>query len=798
MVATAARTAAGAGRPVLGVATTAKAVAELEGAGVRSMTIAALRVALDRDGPLTPGTVLVLDEVSQTSTRDAETVLSAVAACKGRLWVLGDARQGQPVLAGGLAHHLATLVQSGRVQGATLAVNRRQLDPDDRKALQLLRAGEAGVSQAIRTDHGWEHDCGSPTASRDGLADAAVADMEVHGAGQVAVLCVSHVDAEDLADRIRLRLTATGVIGGPVLEGPGWGGPRAFQQGDRVLFHTRCGGRSSGIVNGTAGTVVAAGTSGLTVRVDVPGGRGGAVGPAVNVDAVFVRSARPDGSPHLSHGWARTVDGAQGGTWQVAHLLGTPALDGFRGYVGQSRSRLPTHTWNTTPAPVVDHGGIPADQRQAAEHVLAALTRTPDTSLAARSDPYTLDGHVRALIAGHLSVLAGRPPDQTIRLAQARVALGRAEEAYAAVAGQLEGALAARDRLSPFGVVSGRGRAARRTLEHTVTRAEEQADATAAALSDACRVLGELERGHAQRDAFDRREGWRDIEVARLGGELAAHWAGVAVSCARAGDPLAYGTSILRDGFAHLTGRLDLLERRVPPDRAVEARQARRDLVIVADDGDRARTDLAAARYRLQKATASRWRTRPGETAAAQSEVESALGRLRTSEAAEARVRQVVEQLAENGRARHAVLEATVTERHDLTQARAVLKDALETTLTVRVQGLAADPPDHLTRAFGPVPETDTGRAAWCHHATRCEQAIDTGRLRPGDIRPDHTARRRISTADHLDPADLDPGGRDGPDVWAAISRQAEPPSPSPDSDRRPKVEADHGIDLGW
>lgn len=69
MVATAAGVAGGAGHGVLGVATTAKAVAELDGAGVASMTIASLRVSLDRDGPLAPGTVIVLDEVSQTSTR---------------------------------------------------------------------------------------------------------------------------------------------------------------------------------------------------------------------------------------------------------------------------------------------------------------------------------------------------------------------------------------------------------------------------------------------------------------------------------------------------------------------------------------------------------------------------------------------------------------------------------------------------------------------------------------------------------------------------------------------------------
>ena len=77
--------------------------------------------------------------------------------------------------------------------------------------------------------------------------------------------------------------------------------------------------------------------------------------------AEFVQGTRRDGSPNLSHGWARTVDGAQGGTWESCHLLGNSALDAFRGYSGQSRSRQPTHTWNTATVTAVDHGGVLAD-----------------------------------------------------------------------------------------------------------------------------------------------------------------------------------------------------------------------------------------------------------------------------------------------------------------------------------------------------------------------------------------------------------------------------------------------------
>jgi hypothetical protein len=159
--------------------------------------------------------------------------------------------------------------------------------------------------------------------------------------------------------------------------------------------------------------------AGLTVRLD--GGKEDELLPAA-----FVSGVRKDGAPNLSHAWARTVDGAQGGTWEACHLLGSSALDAYRGYTGQSRSRWPTHTWNTTRVAVIDHGGILADQRNPAEQVADALARRPDPSLAARSDPWVLDRQLRQLIAEHERVLSRRPPDRKDALAAA------AEESHSA------------------------------------------------------------------------------------------------------------------------------------------------------------------------------------------------------------------------------------------------------------------------------------------------------------------------------------------------------------------------------
>ena len=294
MLHTAARAAAAEGRAVVAVATTAKAVAELAGAGLDARTIARLQLEL-KDKPLAPGTVVVLDELSQTPTPEAEVVLAAVAACPGgSLWVLGDPRQSQPVGAGGLADEVERLAAQGRVISARLSVNRRQVDPADQEALRLLRSGQVVQSQHLRAERGWEHEHATPSDAREAMATAIFVDVSNLGAERVAALTVSHGDAEDLADRVRARLAVSGALSGPALTGPGWTADREYQAGDRVLLHARCGPASSQLVNGTTATVTAVHDSGLTVRLD--GGR------EAHLQARFVQGSRKDGAPNLSHG----------------------------------------------------------------------------------------------------------------------------------------------------------------------------------------------------------------------------------------------------------------------------------------------------------------------------------------------------------------------------------------------------------------------------------------------------------------------------------------------------------------
>ena len=208
MLHTAAQAATADGRPVVAVATTAKAVAELAGAGLDARTIARLRIDLT-DGPLAAGTVVVLDEISQTPTARGRGRPGRGGRLPGRdrygCWATPaspnrSGRAGPPTT----SKQLAT---AGRIPSARLTVNRRQVDAADRQALDLLRRGEAPRIPAAAGRARLGARARQPGRDPPGHGRRRSATTSTrYGAEQVAALVVSHTDAEDLADRIRARL----------------------------------------------------------------------------------------------------------------------------------------------------------------------------------------------------------------------------------------------------------------------------------------------------------------------------------------------------------------------------------------------------------------------------------------------------------------------------------------------------------------------------------------------------------------------------------------------------------------
>ncbi|HSS09608.1 MAG TPA: MobF family relaxase [Acidimicrobiales bacterium] len=536
------------GRPVVALATTNQAVAELRRAGLNAMTVA--RFALD-GCHLAGNSVVVVDELSQLPTAEADLVLSAVAACEGgQLWLVGDPLQAQPVRAGGLAPLIVELAERGRIPAATLTVNRRQADLVERQALAHYREGEIAASQQLRETAGLEHHAGNPELARQGMAEAVVDAISQHGPEEVVALAVTHTDCEDLADRVRARLAEQGVLSGPGIEGPGWNASRSYRAGDRVLLHTpvdTSDGRR--LPNGTVGTVVSADRDGLNVRVD-------GHDKAVLLPRQFVGDRGRDGRPQLSHAWCRTIDGVQGGTWTEVHLLGTQALDRYRGYVGQSRARQGTHTWNTRPIDPADHGGrLVHSVDTPAGEVLTALRREPAKTFAAFDDPWQLAGRLERERNAHRAVLAGRPSDIGGQLRDAQRALAgasehvkQAEERVTSLLGEVEATGRLR-RLIP-GRRSRQGEVERtlRTNEQDLEHYRDQVDRNT-------HHVGQLQAEDQASRHFDKAESWRHERIAELDRQLERHWTDVVLAAARAGDPYAYGPERLKQAHRILLDR---------------------------------------------------------------------------------------------------------------------------------------------------------------------------------------------------------------------------------------------------
>jgi hypothetical protein len=574
------------GRPVLAVSTTNQAVDQLHQVGIPAMTVA--RFALDGK-ELPAGTVVVVDEFSQLPTREADRVLAAAASCPEALvWLVGDPLQAQPVGAGGLAHWIAEQSRRGNVPVAELTVNRRQADPTERQALTQFRHGDITQSQQLRDDAGWEHHHADRDQALAAMAAAVLADLDVHGPDRVAALAVSHADCEALSDRIRADLADQDRITGPSLAGPGWTGPRHYQAGDRILLHAHANlADGSRLTNGTVATVTAVTAAGLTITTDRRP-------DPMLLPADFVTGRGADGRPQVSHSSARTIDGVQGGTWDQVHLLATPALDRYRGYVGQSRSIQPTHTWNTAPQPIDDHGGrLIQPYSTPAEQIAAALARAQPKTFAAQDDPHRHERRIRAEQAAHQAVLDQRPPDATDQLR-------RSEEVIAARQRDLDDA---RDRLAHWqgehertGGLHGLTRQ-RREQHH---RAANQIDFLAGVLEDhrqrldhVCRQRDDLLARHANGVTFDQANWWRVERIHDLDDQLERHWTLAVLDAAKDGYPAAHGVHRLQAARNAILEQIETLADQSSPRVHLETATPLDDPLRALADLDRAVTDAA-------------------------------------------------------------------------------------------------------------------------------------------------------------------------------------------------------------
>ncbi len=332
------------GRAVYGTAVAWRQAAALADAGIpenQCLAIAAL-LAQAHAGTLQldPGSVIVLDEVSLVSSRDALAILELREATGCTLVAVGDPLQGRSVDAGGVVGLLARAMGDSV---AEVAGTVRQRAAEERELADMARAGRAGdVLDALR-DQGRARLAAGTVAD---AAEAAAALWEERAAviGEAAVLVVAPTreDCRNVSLAIRRRRRAAGRLGPDIAvldatdqAGDAYDLPIAV--GDRVRLYSRTHARGAGAgllgLNGSVVEVRGIETDGLILRSEK--GREGLVPWGTLRDP-------ETGRIRLGPGDCRSLASAQGSTAEeciVAMPRGSAGVNAGAFYVAMTRHR---------------------------------------------------------------------------------------------------------------------------------------------------------------------------------------------------------------------------------------------------------------------------------------------------------------------------------------------------------------------------------------------------------------------------------------------------------------------------
>jgi conjugative relaxase-like TrwC/TraI family protein len=360
-----------AGYTVVGLAPSARAAAELAKAtGGTADTLAKWLYQQYRLAQLpaheqaawtpTARTVLVVDEASMASTFDLHTLTRIARHARAKIVLVGDPAQiGAINTAGGLLPALAA-----RGHGIELTDVHRFRHEWEAHASLRLRDGDRGVID-VYAGAGRLHTADDP----DQAAAAVFAHWQHARAdgAEVMMLARTRDDVDQLNALAKIAAQAAGDSHGPqVLIGE-----KSFQAGD--VIRTKRNNRSitlgeTHVRNGDRYTVLAT-TDGGGLLVDDLTGRGVTMLPAAYV------------AEHVEHGWATTIDSAQGATTDVAILLVRPGIDREHLYVGLTRGRHENHAYVAPPVDD-DHEHPPASDTGARALLQAALARSGSNTAA--------------------------------------------------------------------------------------------------------------------------------------------------------------------------------------------------------------------------------------------------------------------------------------------------------------------------------------------------------------------------------------------------------------------------------
>jgi conjugative relaxase-like TrwC/TraI family protein len=332
-----------AGVPVVGVAPSATAAHQLAvSAGIRdSATVDRLLVELRHGRRRLPrGVVVVLDEAAMCPTRSRLALQRVVDAVDGKIVDVGDHRQIPSVDVGGGHYALAS-----RLGAAVLGHNHRFRDPVYRDAAELVRDRQpAAAVQVLRAQGAVSDHHRRPVDAWVEMVDDWLAHRDA--GHSVLMLATERATVGELNRLARAHLVARGDVArrSRTYRAPADGRTVTLGVGDEVILRrnhrlTHPDGTTIAVRNGMTGRVTATHRNRITVDLDAAHRKPG--GPtSVTLPAGYV-------GEHVDHGYARTVDTAQGAT--VDHSLFAPstAASAERAYVALSRGRLSNRIYAT-------------------------------------------------------------------------------------------------------------------------------------------------------------------------------------------------------------------------------------------------------------------------------------------------------------------------------------------------------------------------------------------------------------------------------------------------------------------
>ena len=251
------------GYRVHGAALAGKAADSLQGAsGIPSRTLASLEASW-KSGyePVAAGDILVIDEAGMVGTRQLERVVDQLQQRGCKVVLIGDPDQIQPIQAG---KPFRDITQNNDT--ARLVEIRRQKSAWQREASRDLANGYTEMALQTYADQGAVHKSSDRDQAIMALVDDYVADCVQNGPDTTR-LAMAHrrIDVHAINQAIRIALNASGTTKQETLFKTD-NGPRAFADGDRILF-TR-NDRILGVRNGMLGTVTNVSDRQLSLRLD--------------------------------------------------------------------------------------------------------------------------------------------------------------------------------------------------------------------------------------------------------------------------------------------------------------------------------------------------------------------------------------------------------------------------------------------------------------------------------------------------------------------------------------------------